>query len=290
MRSEIVSLPGGVRTRVIDEGRGPVLLFLHGNPDNADSWSRVIEACRARHRCIAPDLPGYGRRGATIASPKSFDYGRAAQVRFVDEVLAARGIGERVTLVVHDIGGVMGVPWAATRIERVRAVVYCNTVAFPAFGWFALARRMGARDAVGRLRAWLLMAALGARGGRSFRAGFGRAHPQLDARELDRFTRDFARNPIAKATTLRQFREMVTADALAGYDDHLRSIAGRVPTTTVWGDDDPYIDTRWAAQLLADDTRVLPRVGHWVPLVAPDEVALAITRVGRAAATTSGSE
>jgi pimeloyl-ACP methyl ester carboxylesterase len=45
----------------------------------------------------------------------SFDYSVASQVAFVDELLSALEISEPVLLIVHDIGGVMGIAWAHIR-------------------------------------------------------------------------------------------------------------------------------------------------------------------------------
>src|SRR3954464_1703044 len=44
----------------VDEGSGPPLLMLHGNPTWSFTWREVIKGGRDRYRCIAPDLPGFG--------------------------------------------------------------------------------------------------------------------------------------------------------------------------------------------------------------------------------------
>src|SRR5215510_12128936 len=82
-----VSLPNGVRVRTLDEGQGPVVLLLHGNPDNADEYAPLIRLLRRQFRCIAPDLPGYGRRDRSYPLPSNFDYSVRAQVEFVESFL-----------------------------------------------------------------------------------------------------------------------------------------------------------------------------------------------------------
>jgi haloalkane dehalogenase len=238
----------------------------------------VIDALATRHRCIAPDLPGYGATGATFALPPGWRYTRDAQIGFVDELLAALGLGD-VTLVVHDIGGIMGVPWAARNPGRLRGVVYTNTVAYPDWQWFPLARMWGSRRLRDRARTAIMMRSLGARRGRYFMARFGAAHPRLDAAQLRRFADDFAGNPIAKATTVAQFRLLVEPGYFAGYDAMLRSIAAATPTRAVWGLGDPYVPDERAPQLLAAELDRIPDAGHWVPLIAPAEVAGAIAAV-----------
>jgi len=69
LKENILHLPGGVSVRTIDEGHGPLLLLLHGNPDNADEWRTLIGLLKSKFRCIAPDLPGYGYPGRTYPLP-----------------------------------------------------------------------------------------------------------------------------------------------------------------------------------------------------------------------------
>jgi pimeloyl-ACP methyl ester carboxylesterase len=276
-----VDLRSGVRVRVLDEGQGPPLLLLHGNPDNADEWSGLIRRLRSDFRCVAPDLPGYGPLGKTYELPRSYRYTRDEQVTFVDEVLEAVGVEGPLTLVVHDIGGIMGVPWAAKNTRRLRAVVYTNTVAFPRFGWFPLARMFGARGPLGRRVASANVNLIGWFGGALFRRAFSRQNPELSAAEIDRFVRDFGCNDVAKQTTLRQFQEVTRIEFFDGYDAMLEAIRAAVPTLTLWGEGDPYVPTRFAEQLLAQKTTLLPGVGHWVPIVASERLAGELRTIAR---------
>ncbi|SHS90520.1 alpha/beta hydrolase [Mycobacteroides abscessus subsp. abscessus] len=50
----------GHRTHYVDEGSGPTLLFLHGNPTWSFDCSTVIQSLRQKFRCIAIDYPGFG--------------------------------------------------------------------------------------------------------------------------------------------------------------------------------------------------------------------------------------
>lgn len=273
-----VVLPSGIATRVIDRGKGPVVLLLHGNPDNADEWSSVIAILAERYRCIAPDLPGYGATGRTAALPTGWAYTIANQIEFVDQLLTGLAIAE-VTLVVHDIGGIMGVPWAAQNLPRLSGVVYTNTVVYPDWQWFPVAKLWGSSRPVDRLRSWLMMRALGARDGRLFMTRFGEQHPQLDARQLRRFATDFAMNRVAKETTRAQFQYLVAPRFFAGYDTMLEKIAAATPTRAIWGLGDPYVPDQRADQLRAATLLRLPGVGHWVPIVAAREVAEQVAAV-----------
>src|SRR5919107_5146609 len=55
---------GGARVHYVDEGSGPPLLLMHGNPTSSFLYRDVIAGLRDRFRCIALDLPGFGRSQA----------------------------------------------------------------------------------------------------------------------------------------------------------------------------------------------------------------------------------
>lgn len=267
----------GIRTRVLDAGKGPVVLLLHGNPDNADEWRLVIERLAAKYRCIAPDFPGYGQ---SPLPPVSFTYSLAAQMRFVDAVLQAMQIAEPVIVVVHDTGGMVGTAWAAANVDRVRGMVITNTVAFDDFPWFPIARQWGDTSLAGRLRSWLGMAALGLSGGALFKRIFAAQCPQLSAGELERFAATFARNRDAKRTTLRQFRQIMRPGFFGEFAGMRARILSAVPCRVIWGDKDRFIPVRFAQAFGCKQVTILPDAGHWVALTAPDALAREVEALG----------
>jgi haloalkane dehalogenase len=262
----------GVRTRVLEAGDGPVVLMLHGNPDNADEWRPLMGLLASRHRCIAPDFPGYGHADL----PQSFAYTLAEQVRFVEGVLEAMQTEAPIVLVVHDTGGMAGTAWAAANIPRLRGVVVTNTVAFEGFAWFAIARTWGGRSALERLRAQIGMFAIGLRGGVLFKKIFGRQSPQLCDADLDRFAAGFAVNKVAKAAALRQFRLCTQPEFFAGFDAMWTRISEGVQCRVVWGDRDPYISANHATRFGHAHVTVVPDGGHWLALTAPERLAAAV--------------
>jgi haloalkane dehalogenase len=267
----------GLHTRVIDCGSGPVVLFLHGNPDNADEWRPVIERLRNRYRCIAPDFPGYGK---STDLPASFSYSLADLKQFVDEVLRATGVTGSITLVVHDTGGMVGTAWASENVQRLRGVVFTNTVVFENFPWFQIARQWGDDSLRGRLRSAIGMAALGLRRGMLFRRIFAKQSPQLSAQQLDRFVESFALNPAAKRATLRQFKAFIKPSFFAGFESMRLGLIDQLPCRVLWGDDDPYLPTALSRRFGRAPVTVLPGVGHWVALVAPDRLAEEVRTLG----------
>src|SRR5262249_6862415 len=146
--------------------------------------------------------------------------------------------------------GIMGVPWAAENANQLRGVVYTNTVAFPKFRWFGLARLFGAARWPWRAVASVNMKFIGSFGGWIFRREFAKQNPQLDAGQIDRFVKDFALNETALETTLRHFRQITRLDFFDGCDQMLKVISQAVPTLTFWGEGDPYLADTSLAELM----------------------------------------
>jgi haloalkane dehalogenase len=272
-----VPLPSvGFATRVLRAGAGTPVLLLHGNPDNAAEWRPVLTALGGEVAGIAPDLPGFG---GSDEPPPSFDFSRFAHESFLDDLLTQLDIHERLVLVVHDIGGVLGVPWAAKHVERIRGVVLTNTVVFEGFPWFPLARAWSRTDVLGRAQATARMWLMGQADGLIFRRIFGAASPELPADELERITREFALDGKAKRSTLRLFRRMIPPAYFDGMDAAVRDLIARVPVRIVWGEGDPYIPVRYADSFPGAQREIIPRGGHWIPISSPARVADAIRAV-----------
>lgn len=266
----------GVATRVLIAGSGPTVLMLHGNPDNADEWAPLMSRLSKRFRCIAPDFPGYGK---SPEPPKSFSYSLAHQIQFVDAITKAIDVADRVILVVHDTGGMVGAAWAAANLDRLRAIVVTNTVAFDGFPWFPVARQWGDTSVFGRARSSIGMVALGLRQGALFKKIFRAQFPQLDAGQIERFTAKFAMNRGAKRTTLRQFRQFMQPGSFKDFQSMRERIAAAAPRRVVWGDQDKLILTKYAECFGSDRVTIIPNAGHWVALTAADELAAEVEAI-----------
>ena len=120
----------GLRLAHIDEGDGPPVVFLHGEPTWSFLWRKVIPPVRdAGFRCLAPDLPGFGRSDKpTDIDWYSYDRHTAAVEQFLED-LDIRD----ATLVVHDWGGAIGMRVAIDHPERVARFVIMDTGLFTGY-------------------------------------------------------------------------------------------------------------------------------------------------------------
>ena len=117
----------GLRMAYLDEGDGDPVVFFHGEPTWSFLWRKVIPPVRdAAHRCIAPDLPGFGRSDKpTDLSWYSYDRHADAAASLL-EALDVRG----ATVVVHDWGGPIGLRFAVEHPDRVARLVVLDTGLF----------------------------------------------------------------------------------------------------------------------------------------------------------------
>ena len=117
----------GLRMAHVDEGDGSPVVLLHGEPTWSFLWRKVIgPLVEAGHRCLAPDLPGFGR------SDKPTDVGWYTYDRHTATVAAwldALDVRD-ATLVVHDWGGPIGLRVAVDQPERVARLVILDTGLF----------------------------------------------------------------------------------------------------------------------------------------------------------------
>ena len=115
----------GARMHYVDEGAGPVVLFLHGNPTWAYLWRNILPWLTPHARCIAPDLIGMGRSDKPDLAYRFGDH-----ARYLDGFIEALGL-EEVTVVGHDWGSALGLSWARQHPERVRGLALMEAILFP---------------------------------------------------------------------------------------------------------------------------------------------------------------
>jgi haloalkane dehalogenase len=117
----------GLRLAHIDVGEGPAVIFFHGEPSWSFLWRRVIPPVQdAGFRCVAPDLPGFGR------SDKPVEIGWYSYDRHVDALapLLAQLDLRDATIVVHDWGGPIGLRLAVEHPDRIARIVILDTGLF----------------------------------------------------------------------------------------------------------------------------------------------------------------
>ena len=116
----------GYRVHYLDEGPadGQVVLMLHGEPTWSYLYRKMIPVLTAAgHRCIVPDLVGFGRSDKPVSmDTHSYKFHVDIQTKLVEDLDL-----QNVTFFGQDWGGLIGLRVVAENEGRFARVVISNT-------------------------------------------------------------------------------------------------------------------------------------------------------------------
>ncbi|MEZ4989311.1 MAG: alpha/beta hydrolase [Saprospiraceae bacterium] len=123
-----ITVSDSIEIAYIDEGQGDhTLLFLHGLGSNLQAWQKNINQLKSNYRCIALDLPGYGKSGkGNYASDMTF-FARSVRA-FIDTIEL-----EKVVLVGHSMGGQIAMHIVLNNPNRIEKLVLVAPAGFETF-------------------------------------------------------------------------------------------------------------------------------------------------------------
>ncbi len=257
----------GIRIHYVDEGArdGEPVVMLHGNPTWSYLYRRFIAALAdAGHRAVAHDQLGFGR---SDKPSREREYSFARHVRHFSALMDELDL-RRVTLVVQDWGGPIGLAWAVDHPDRVARVVLLNTwpggipaVRFPLAFKLLFARGAGELLAKGAhvfTRVFLFRAGTQPeRLGENERAAYLAPHPSWRSR----------------AGVLAYPRLVPRGESHPSYatgrhvEETLDRLAGK-PALVLWPTKDPAFGAaeldRWRSRFPDAEVHVLPDAGHYL--------------------------
>jgi haloalkane dehalogenase len=258
----------GTTVHYVDEGSGPALLLLHGNPTWSFLYRDVINGMRDRYRCIAPDHPGFG---LSRAAP-GYGYTPAEHAAVLEQLVLQLDLS-RVTMMVQDWGGPIGFAVATRHPERFARFVIGNTWAWPKAdpGTQVFSRVLGSR-----FGGYLILQ-------RNFFVE--RALPgAMRRRELSQEVMDAYRGPFPTPASRRPVhvfpREILgSRPFLAEVERGLPRLSDR-PALLVWPTKDVAFREperkRWERVFPDHRTVLLEGAGHYIQEEAPEEIVAAI--------------
>lgn len=118
----------GLKYHYLDEGKGDPVVMLHGNPSWSFYYRNLVRELRGNYRVIVPDHIGCGMSDKPADSQYSFTLEQ--RVDDLDALLQNLKLKKKITLVVHDWGGMIGMAWATRHPEKIARLVVLNTAAF----------------------------------------------------------------------------------------------------------------------------------------------------------------
>lgn len=230
-------------------GRSPALC-LHGWPQSSYMWRHLLPAIAAAgRRALAPDLPGFGD------SPPELPGTLERHVETVERFRRQIGL-DRIVLVVHDTGGVIGLRWACDHPDAVGGLVITNTGFFPDVEWVAIAKTMRTP-----IQGEALVDSLSRE---AFATLLEEASTEFDERALDEYWKAFS-TAGGRRGMLDLYRSF-DLDELKPYQRKLAAL--EVPTLILWGQGDEYLPldyaSRFAREIPGSKLVLLEGVRHFL--------------------------
>lgn len=219
---------GPWRYHYLDEGAGAPLVMVHGNPTWSFYWRHLVAAFRDNYRVVVPDHMGCGLSDKPQAYPYCLSQHIDNLVRLIEQLDLSR-----ITLMVHDWGGAIGLGAALRVPQRVARLVLFNTGAFPP-PFIPLRIRLCRTPILGRwaIRRWNL---------------FARAALTMAVQKRERMTRAVRSGLLAPydnwehrvaihrfVTDIPLTRRHPTWQVLADIERDLPTLADR-PVQMIWG-------------------------------------------------------
>ncbi|HXE91592.1 MAG TPA: alpha/beta fold hydrolase [Terriglobales bacterium] len=275
----------GKRMSYVDEGAGdaPPIVLLHGNPTWSFLYRNVIPRLTGRYRVIAPDHVGFG----LSEKPDNLAYYTLERhIANFTALVEALGL-KKITLVLHDWGGPIGLGYAVAHPENVARLVLMNTWAHLPHNPDAYELHWGLRISRGPLGSFTvrnlnLFVEL------ALRMAVTR---KLSAREFDAYRFPFP--DAASRTGVLAFPRMIplresdpAGRTMSEIERGLAKITA--PADILWGKRDPVFG-RLHAYRMRDNLRnarepvFLDSASHFLPEDAPDALAEKILTERKAA-------
>lgn len=121
----------GLPMAYYEQGVGDPILFLHGIPENSYVWRNVVPEVSKQGRAIALDLAGFGKSGIL----PSTDYAIQAQYEYLNGFIERLNL-RNITLVVTDIGSMLGLKYATEHPQNIKGVILMEAMYMPSRAWY----------------------------------------------------------------------------------------------------------------------------------------------------------
>jgi len=120
----------GIQLHYLEAGVGEPVLLLHGFPTSSYLYRNVIPIVAKTHRAIALDFPGFGKSDKPLSASYSMNF----YVKVLSGFLNRLSL-KSINLVVHDLGGPIGLLWAVRNQSDLKRLVLLNTLVYPKVSW-----------------------------------------------------------------------------------------------------------------------------------------------------------
>ena len=125
---KIAELSDNIQIAYVDEGSGDeTIIFVHGLGSYLPAWRKNVSALRNNFRCIAIDLPGYGKSSKGLY-PFTMEFYADVIAEFLDNLNI-----ENATIAGHSMGGQIGMVMALKYPQKVTRLILAAPAGFELF-------------------------------------------------------------------------------------------------------------------------------------------------------------
>ncbi len=248
--------------------------MVHGNPTWSFYYRELVKALSGNYRSIVPDHIGCGLSDKPEVAV--YDYRLRSRIDDLDNLLDTLALDEKITLILHDWGGMIGMAYALRHPEKIRRLVVMNTAAFLP----PPAKRIPLRLSI--IRRTGPLADLAVLGFNLFAVGalFMASEKRLSAEVKKGLTAPYNcwKNRIA---TLKFVQDIPLAEKDPSYrlvkqiDDQLQALS-KLPMLIFWGEHDFVFDhdylSEWQRRFPEAEVHRFPDAGHYVLEDVPEKI------------------
>lgn len=261
---------GSHKLHYVDEGEGPAIVMVHGNPTWSFYYRRLISLLSPTHRVIAIDHLGCGLSD----KPQEYNYCLQNHIDNLSSLLQHLHI-YKYSLVVHDWGGAIGIGAASQNPDALEKIVVLNTAAFRSL-------RIPFRI---RICGWPVIGQLLVRGFNGFAgpAVFMSVTRKMRKEVADSYVAPYNswKNRVAVAAFVK---DIPLSESHPSYTSLLHVEQGlekfqrdKLPMMICWGGKDfcfnDHFYDEWCSRFPDAETHYFPNSGHYVLEDSFDEIA-----------------
>lgn len=250
----------------IDEGEGPILLFVHGTPSWSFDFRHLIKALSKSYRCIALDHIGFGLSD----KPKDYPYSIDQHAKNLEKLIEHLKL-EQFSLLLHDFGGPIGWEYALKYPEKIEKLVVMNS-------WLGSSKEDPNFKKMEKILKSPILPFLYKQ--LNFSARFLLPQAFANKKLLTKDIRKHYRKPFGKASErigpLAFAKSLLNDQDLFEQQNQQAQKLSKSPSLLIWGMADSFIGAHYLQQLQAalphSKSVELEGVGHFPQEEAPEKV------------------
>lgn len=214
-----------------DEGKGPVLLLLHGVASSLQTWDGWTEELKNSYRVIRVDLPAHGLTGP---DPKMERYNIGYMVDKIDKFMNKLGL-DNVSIAGNSLGGYIAWNYALYRPDRVNKLILMDAAGYPQDMPFIM--DFASWPVIGEMSQLMMPRFLV---GMNLRSAYGDDDKVSD--ELVKRYHDLLLRPGNRKGLVNVFRTMKEQSRNPDLGARVSEI--KTPTLLMWGEEDQWVPLR----------------------------------------------